>query len=141
MINNYKIFHCFFYFIRRNEKKVNFLLIGILNTLVGLTLFPFMVFLCRPLNIGYMYVFVVSYFISSAFSFLTNKNFVFKSTGNYFQEYIKFMSFHMGHFFINLFFLPLIVESFSISPIIAQLIFASLVIISSFFWYKKITFT
>jgi putative flippase GtrA len=56
-------------------------------------------------------------------------------------EFVKFISFHLTYFFINLISLPVLVEFLGFNPVTGQVLFAIVVIISSYFWHSKITFT
>ena len=69
-----------------------------------------------------------------------NKFLVFKTQGNYIPELLKFFTFHLSHFIINLAALPILVELFKFEPVLAQIFFAITVIISSYFWQSRITF-
>ncbi len=124
----------------QHETKIRFLIVGGLNTIIGLGLFPILFLILDRFHIHYLIVFFISYIGSTTFSFLSNKIFVFKTIGNYLHEYLKFMSFQLAHFFVNLVGLPVLVEFFNIKPIIAQPVFAILVITTSYFWYSRVTF-
>lgn len=122
------------------DKKTRFLAVGFLNTLVGLGTYPVLYMALTPLGYGYLVVLVITQFICTTFSFLTNKHFVFNTHGNYFFEYLRFLSFHIGHVALNFVCLPILVEMVGLSPIVAQLFFAVVVIVTSYFWHDKITF-
>ena len=120
--------------------KFRFLIVGGLNTFVGLTLFPFLVWMTSGLNIHYLIIFIISYVLATTFSFLTNKFFVFKTSGGYLNEYVRFISFQLMHFILNIIVLPILVEIFRFKPIIIQPLFTLFVVITSYFWYSKIAF-
>jgi len=126
--------------IRTNETKVRFLATGVFNSLFGLMMFPFFFYVLEEYNFHYLIILTISQFISIIFAYLTNKFLVFKTKGNYLDEFLKFISFHLTHFIINIIALPILVEFFKLQPVVAQIFFATLVIISSYFWQSRITF-
>ena len=126
-------------FNRQNE-KIRFLIVGGLNTAVGLITFPILYFLCHPHGMNYMTALVVSQIFCITFSFANNKLLVFKSAGNIFQEYFKYVSFQGIYLILNLIGLPILVEFFHLNPIVAQTGFAVVLITISYFWHRKVTF-
>jgi putative flippase GtrA len=127
-------------FVRLHETKIRFVVAGGINTALGLALFPALYLLLAPLQIHYVFLLIVSNFICVAFAFLTNKFFVFRTSGNYFREFARFVLFHLSHFALNLVAVPLLVEFAGVSPIIAQPFFAAAIVISSYFWHRHFTF-
>jgi putative flippase GtrA len=126
--------------LQNHKVKVRFLIAGSFNTFVGLCTYPLLYLLLNPYGLHYLYILAINYAITILVAFSTNKYFVFKTTGNYLKEFTKFISFHLVHFFLNLLILPIMVEIIGMNPVIAQPIFAIVVILSSYFWYKNITF-
>lgn len=127
-------------FIDKHELKIRFVLVGGLNTLVGLFAYPFLFFALKPFMVGYLLVLVISQLFCTSFAYLTNKFFVFKTKGNYSSEFLRFISFHGIYFLINVAVLWLLVDQMALSPVWSQLGFASLVIFTSYIWHSKITF-
>lgn len=123
-----------------HQKKFRFLLAGIVNTAVGLAIYPALYLALHPNGLGYVEILVFAQVICVTFSFISNKYFVFKSKGNLSDEYIKFFTFHGIYFFINLLVLPVLVEFMKFNPMIAQTIFSILIIVTSYFWHNLITF-
>jgi len=126
--------------IRRHETKVRFLLAGALNTAIGLAAYPTLYFFTEPLKFHYLSILTISQVACIAFSFLTNKFLVFRTSGNYLRESGKFMTFHLFYFLINLAALPALVEFAGMKPVWAQTLFAVLVIVTSYFWHSRVTF-
>lgn len=120
--------------------KLRFLMVGGLNTAFGLAAYPVLMLAMRPLDVSYMIPLVISHPICITFSFLTNKFITFRTKKNYLSEFSKFGTFYLINFAVNLAALPVLVEVFHMNPIIAQLIFAFIVIVSSYFWHSRITF-
>lgn len=124
----------------QHETKIRFLLVGGLNTFVGLATYPIFYFLLNPHGVKYLQILVISQVICVTLAFLTNKFMVFRTKGNYLKEYGKFLMFHLSYFLLNLAVLPFLVEIVGMHPVIAQSMFAVLVIVSSYFWYSRVTF-
>lgn len=121
--------------------KVRFLLAGFFNTVLGLITYPALYFLTAPLELHYLTILVISQVICVSIAFLTNKFLVFQSSGNVLLEFGKFITFHLSYFLVNLAALPVMVELAGMKPVWAQLLFAGLVIVTSYFWHSRITFS
>ncbi|OIQ88011.1 GtrA-like protein [mine drainage metagenome] len=125
----------------RHETKARYLVAGGLNTLFGLGFYPLAYFLLAPLRSNYLLLLILSQIPCVTFSFLTNKFLVFKTNGNYAQEYTKFATYYASIFAINLASLPLLVEVLAMKPIWAQTLFSVVTITASYFWHSRITFS
>lgn len=123
-----------------HHKKIRFLMVGVLNTIVGLSVYPILYLLMFPVGFGYIEILMVAQFLCITFSFISNKYFVFKTQGNFKKEYLKFFAFHGVYFLINLIALPVLVEVFEVNPIVAQTSYSLLIIVTSYFWHNAITF-
>lgn len=124
----------------KHEKKLRFLIVGSINTMVGLSVYPILYVVFSPVGFGYIQVLLLAQIPCITFSFITNKYFVFRTKGNLTKEYAKFSIFHMTLLLINLIFLPTLVEVLRINPIVSQTLFVILVIVTSFIWHNSITF-
>lgn len=129
------------YFAGQHQTKIRFLLAGALNTAVGLGVFPALYFLSAPLHLHYLIIFTISQVICITFAFLSSKFLVFRTEGNFLSESGKFLVFHMGLFLVNLAVLPALVEFAGMNPVWAQTLFAVLIIVTSYFWHSRITFS
>lgn len=125
----------------RHQTKIRFLLAGALNTAIGLGVFPALYFLAAPLKLHYLIIFTFSQVICISFAFLSNKFLVFRTEGNFLKESGKFLTFHLGLFLLNLAVLPSLVELAGMNPVWAQTLFAVLIIVTSYFWHSRITFS
>ena len=123
-----------------HNKKLRFLIAGVVNTLVGLSVYPILYFFLAPIGYGYIKVLLLAQIICITFSFISNKYFVFKTKGNLKKEYVKFFIFYGLYFLLNLLCLPFLVEVMKINPIISQTLFSVAIIASSYFWHNFITF-
>ena len=121
--------------------KIRFFFTGILNTVVGLGTFPALYYLLESRQFHYLVILTITQVLCICFAYLTNKFLVFKTKGNYANEFSKFITFHLSYFAINLVMLPLMVVGLNFNPVIAQTLFAVTVIVSSYFWHSRITFS
>jgi putative flippase GtrA len=128
-------------FANKHKTEVRFLLAGAVNTAVGLGVFPALYFLAAPFKIHYLIIFTISQVICISFAFLSNKFLVFRTQGNLLKESGKFLTFHLGLFSLNLAVLPALVEFVGMNPVWAQTLFAVLIIVTSYFWHSRITFS
>lgn len=125
----------------RHQTKFRFLLAGVLNTAIGLMVYPALYFSLAPLKLHYLTILTISQVLCVTFAFLTNKFMVFRTSGNYLREFGKFVTFHLSYFLVNLAALPVLVEFAGMNPVWAQTLFAVLVIVTSYFWHSRITFS
>ena len=125
----------------RHQTKVRFLFAGVLNTIFGLGTYYVIYSFLSPLKFHYMTILVISHAVCTTFAFITNKFLVFKTSGNYLAEYGKFIGFQLPYFLINLMVLPILVEFVGINPVWAQMEFAVLANLASYFWHSRITFS
>ena len=65
---------------------------------------------------------------------------VFQTRGGYAREITAFVSFYGVNYAANWIALPALVEVGHIPPIIAQLMFSAVIILTSYFWHSKVTF-
>ena len=121
--------------------KMRFFFTGILNTVVGLGTFPALYYLLESRQFHYLVILTITQVLCICFAYLTNKFLVFKTKGNYANEFSKFITFHLSYFAVNLVMLPLMVSGLNFNPVIAQSLFALTVIVSSYFWHSRITFS
>lgn len=128
-------------FADQHQTKVRFLLAGALNTAIGLAVYPALYFLAAPLKLHYLIILAISQVLCVTFAFLTSKFLVFRTSGNYLRESGKFLTFHLSYFLVNLAALPALVELVGMNPVWAQTLFAVLVIVTSYFWHSRITFS
>ena len=123
-----------------DKKSLRFLASGAFNTFLGFFLFPILYFLCSSYRIHYVKLLVFCQIICVTSSFLTNKFWVFRSSGNYLAELYKFAAFHFFYFLVTLFVLPFFVTHFSMNPVIAQLFTSTTIVLTSYIWYNKVAF-
>lgn len=124
-----------------SSKITLFLIVGLLNTLLGFLLFPCIYFFFSSYQKHYVIMLVVSQILCITNAYLTNKFLVFHTRGNYLSEISHFFSFHGLYFLITITLIPLGVESFQLNPVVLQLGMSLFVMMLSYLWYNYFTFT
>ncbi len=126
-------------FYNRHQEKINYLVVGGWNTVVGYLTFVGLYLLFHQ-RINYVVLLVVSNLISITNAYVGYKVFVFRTKGNYLREYLRFYFIYGLILLLNLVLLPLIVELFKVNPVIAQGIIMFLNVILSFLGNKHFSF-
>ena len=118
------------------KETIKFVLVGILNTIVGYGSY----FIGITLGLHYTISLLISTIIGIIHSFFWNKYWTFKSKGNIKTELAKFISVYAISFFANLGILVLLIEKFNIGKKIAGLYSLILITIISYFGHKLWSF-
>ena len=125
----------------KHGAKLHYLLVGGWNTIFGYGVFVALYYVTAPLSIHYEVVLILSQIINVTSAYLLYKRFVFRTKGNYFQEYCRFWAFYWLSLLANVVLLPILVELLHQDLILSQglLIVASAV--TSYFWHANHTFS
>ena len=123
-----------------HAQKLRFLIVGSINTVFGIGLFPVFYYLMNENREHYILILSLTHFIALNFSFFTNKFFVFRTRGNYLREYPKFFAYQLFILIAYLGPFAALVEIGHLHPIVSQLTLSTTVFVISYFWYSKITF-
>ena len=110
------------------------------NTAFGLAIYPALLWVFPWLRVHYMVGLLVAQAVSLVFAYSSYKLGVFQTRGGYAREITAFLSFYGVNYAANWIALPAMVEFGHIPPIIAQLMFSALIMVSSYFWHSKVTF-
>jgi putative flippase GtrA len=110
------------------------------NTAFGLAIYPLLLWLFAWLREHYMVALFIAQGLSLTFAYSSYKLGVFQTRGGYARELTAFLSFYGVNYAANWIALPALVELAHIPPIIAQLMFSGLIMITSYFWHSKVTF-
>ncbi|WP_426266911.1 GtrA family protein [Sphingomonas sp. LHG3443-2] len=111
-----------------------------LNTAFGLAIYPLLLWSSEWLHQHYMVALVIAQATSLLFAFTTYRLGVFQTRGDTARQFGLFSSFYLFNYAANWAALPLLVEVGGIHPIIAQLGFALVLMIGSYFWHSRVTF-
>ena len=130
------------YFILENiwfslPQKIRFLLVGGFNTVFTYIFFALLVLV---LGVSYKIAIVVCYIISTNVSIFTQRYYVFKSFGNFKQEYIKAWEVYAIALLFNYTFMYIAVDILNANELISQALFTIIVIIITYIMHKYYTF-
>ena len=126
--------------VARGGKPLRFLMVGGLNTALGLTFYPVLLWSVPWLRIHYMVALLIAQVVATLFAFMTYKLLVFQTQGRTGRELVRFLAFYLANYAVNWAALPLLVEVAHLPPIIAQLGFAVTLAVLSWFWHNRVTF-
>ena len=114
----------------KNRKVFSkFILVGILNTLVGYLLFALLIYL----GVFYLLSLTVSHILAVIHSFLWNKYFTFKSKNEVKGEIIKFALVYTSIYLVNFLLLYIWTGILKVSPFISQFFILFVITTISFF--------
>jgi len=113
-----------------------FIIVGILNTLVGYGLFAILIYA----NIFYLLSLTISHVLATFHSYLWNRLFTFKSAGKISRELPKFAVVYSFIYVLNFFLLYLAVDLLKLNVLISQLFILGFVTIVSFLGQRYWTF-
>ena len=122
------------------ERPLRFLLAGGVNTLVGLSMYPALLWTWPYLYRHYLVGLTIAQVVCTLFSFSLYKLTVFRTSGNILREFCLFSSFYYVVYVVNMLVLPVIVRNIIFNPIIAQFGFVIVSVVSSYFWHSYMTF-
>lgn len=112
-----------------------FVIVGILNTVVGYGAFFFILSYSN-----YLTSLIISHIIGVTHSYIWNKYWTFKSKGTYINEFIKFNSVYVIVFIVNAITLIILVDILNINPRMGQLITLPIITIISFMGHRRWSF-
>ena len=122
-----------------NQKKMRYLLVGGLNTLVGYTI-GVGIYKAFYNNLSIVWIGLISNGLSITVSFLSYKILVFKTKGMWLAEYMRSYIVYGGIALIGIFFLWLFVDKMKISIWLAQALVIGLTVIVSYLGHSRFTF-
>jgi len=124
----------------RFQRSARFVIVGGINTAVGLAAFPLLLWLHPAMRRHYVLALMTAQAACLCFAYVSYKVGVFRTRGRYLAEFFRFASFYLINYTLNWAALPLMVEVFHFEPILAQFGFTISVIVGSYFWHNRITF-
>lgn len=127
--------------INLDKKVILFFAVGLGNTLIGLSLFPVVYWLCVDYRAHYVVMLVVCHVCAVLTSYMTNKRIVFRTSGNYSIEMGKFFLFHLTYLLVIIYAIPMLVDFSHLSPVIIQMSITVLSAVCSYFWYDRVVYT
>ncbi len=125
--------------IKDPKQAIRYLLAGGLNTLFGLSIYPILIFVFK-LRDHYLLALLLAQAIGLVFAFSTYKAAVFRTKGNIVREFGKFIPVYLINYAVAWISVPLLVEKAGWHPVVVQVMFATICIISSYIWHNLLTF-
>lgn len=122
------------------DRSHRFVVAGLFNTAVGLTLFPVAQTFLGPLGVHYLITLVGCHLASVTLSYFIGRYYVFHSEGPALRQYAFFSVFYWGYLVFNLMILPVLVEFSEFDPRVIQFGISLVAMISSYLWQKHIVF-
>lgn len=120
------------------DEKIRFLIVGAVNAGISYVIFALALFLLGQEH--YKVCVTLQWGISSIFSYLNQKFFVFCTRGNYLKEYFKCCSTWLVSYFINLIILELLLKFVFKNAYIAQFFSIFLVSVITYVLFKYFAF-
>jgi putative flippase GtrA len=127
---------------------VRYLLVGAWNTFFGYAVFAVFVYILSDLMMyGYMLASVISNIFAITVAYICYKFLVFKTTGNYMREYLRFYTVYGMAAGLNLALLPVFVAILNLtgikdiySPYLAGALLTLVTALFSFFGHRNFSF-
>ena len=126
--------------VQSGERPLRFLIAGAANTLLGLTLYPALLWAFPLLHTHYMIALGIAQVVCLCFAYATYKFGVFRTQGNVAREFGVFSTFYLLIYLANWAALPLLVELGRVPPAISQIGFNIVTIVGSYVWHSRVTF-
>ena len=119
--------------------RMRFLLVGIVNTVFGFTLFTTAYLLLNGI-VDYVAIFIFCQGIAIMFSHATQRKYVWKSSESYFWELMKFCSSYIGISILNLLLLYVAVDIYLYPVLISQYLIGAALVLVSYVVQKQFVF-
>ena len=123
---------------RSNSVNIRYLSIGIFNTLFGFGVYTILIAVIP--SSYYLLALALSTIISGSESYVTQRMFVWKSTADTRGEFVKFSTVFVNLFALNAILLLICVHFFDMSPLWAQYVIGSILVVFSYFIHRHWTF-
>ena len=143
MILNYKIL---FKIYKKYEEIINYLIMGVLTTIVSLTSYAIIVLLLKKIlteEVSINIATILSWIISVTFAYITNKKYVFKTKTdkkNTIKEFINFYKYRILSLILDLLFMYIFVQIMNMNDMIAKTINQFIIIIVNYVFSKLFIF-
>jgi putative flippase GtrA len=118
------------------DVRSRFLLVGIVNTVVGFAIFTSLYFVLED-EVSYMLILLLSQIVAVMFSHSTQRNLVWKSESDYLPELTKFASSYLLITVVNLVLLRISVDFMDHPVLTSQYVIGALLIVVMFLVQKK----
>lgn len=120
---------------KKIPQKIRYLLVGGFNTV-----FAYLFFLLLLCFLPYNIALIAQYFVTVNVSIFTMRYYVFRSQGNFKQEYLKAWMVYIGIYFFNAVALNFLVRFCQLTPPVAQAVYLSVSTVLTFILHKYYSF-
>ena len=120
------------------DDKIRFMIIGFINAVNSYIIFAVALFLIGKEH--YQLCVTLQWTVSSVFSYLTQKFFVFCTKGNYIREYLKCCTTWLVSYLLNVVVLELLVRYLLPNAYISQILAIMIVSIATYILFKYFAF-
>lgn len=121
------------------NQKLRYLIVGGYNTGFAYAVFCVLGFFLEN-YLHYLVILVLCYIISITNSFINFRFFVFRSKGNWRNEYFKTNIVYFWHFLLNAFLLFIFKDKLNMNIFFAQFLCVTILIIAVYFAHKHFSF-
>jgi putative flippase GtrA len=118
-----------------DREEVRFLIVGVVNTIVGYGLFA--VFL---LFFPYLVSLYLSYAVAVSLAFVLHRRFTFRVRGNVLVDFVRFVGVYVVSLAVNTVVLPVLVELVGLHPLVAQGVALVITTLISYVGHKWFSF-
>jgi putative flippase GtrA len=118
-----------------DREEVRFLIVGVVNTIVGYGLFA--VFL---LFFPYLVSLYLSYAVAVSLAFVLHRRFTFRVRGNVLVDFVRFVGVYVVSLAVNSVVLPVLVELVGLHPLVAQGVALVITTLISYVGHKWFSF-
>ena len=115
--------------------RVKFLLVGFLNTIVGLVIFTALYFVLNN-QISYVIILLITQAFAVMFSHSTQRIWVWKSSESYVPEFVRFSASYVAIGLVNLLLLRIAVESMMYPVLSSQFAIGTVLTLVNYFVQK-----
>lgn len=123
---------------RQHMELVNYLIFGVLTTVVNWIVFQFF---NEMLSVSWSISNVIAWVVSILFAYVTNRKYVFPSSGEHiFREFALFVQFRLVSLGLEMVFLFILIELILLEPFLSKVITAVIVVGSNYLFSKLIVF-
>ncbi len=121
-------------------EKVRYLIGGGANAAIGYGVFVAAYFLLTPYGVHYLVIFAVAQLIAITFAFFNYRHFVFRSQGEPWAEYLRFLSVYAVAALLNLVLIVVLVDWARLHVLLGQAIAMVGVVVLSYLSHRRFTF-
>jgi len=121
------------------DRRFRFLVIGGCNTASGYCVFAVIYYLLSP-RVHYLLVLALATVVNVTISYLTQKFFVFRTSGNCLLEYLRFYLVYAVPIALGFVMFPMLVSGLGANPYLAQGLILLVTVVLSYLGHSRVSF-